>query len=101
MATQTGKKYKAAVTKVDRNKRYPLTEGFKLLKETADIVKPKYDQTVDVAINLGIDPKHADQMVRGAVVLPHGTGKSMRVAVFAKGEKEREAREAGADVIGA
>jgi large subunit ribosomal protein L1 len=100
MATQTGKKYKAAVTKVDRNKRYAIAEGFKLLKETADIVKPKYDQTIDVAINLGIDPKHADQMVRGAVVLPHGTGKSMRVAVFAKGEKQSEAQAAGADVVG-
>jgi large subunit ribosomal protein L1 len=100
MATQTGKKYKAAVTKVDRNKRYPIGEGFKLLKETTEIVKMKYDQTIDVAINLGIDPKHADQMVRGAVVLPHGTGKTMRVAVFAKGEKQSEAQAAGADVIG-
>ena len=70
MATQTGKKYKAAAEKVDRNKRYTIAEGFKLLKETTEIVKMKYDQTIDVAINLGIDPKHADQMVRGAVVLP-------------------------------
>ncbi len=100
MATQTGKKYKAALAKVDRNKKYPIAEGFKLLKETSEIVKMKYDQTVDVAINLGIDPKHADQMVRGAVVLPHGTGKSMRVAVFAKGEKQSEAQAAGADVVG-
>jgi large subunit ribosomal protein L1 len=100
MATQTGKKYKAALAKVDRNKRYPITEAFKLLKETTEIVKTKYDQTVDVAINLGIDPKHADQMVRGAVVLPHGTGKSMRVAVFAKGEKQSEAKDAGADIVG-
>jgi len=100
MATQTGKKYKAALTKVDRNKKYPIAEGFKLLKETTEIVKTKYDQTVDVAINLGIDPKHADQMVRGAVVLPNGTGKSMRVAVFAKGEKQTEAQNAGADVVG-
>jgi large subunit ribosomal protein L1 len=100
MATQTGKKYKAALSKVDRNKRYTIGEAFKLLKETTDIVKTKYDQTVDVAINLGIDPKHADQMVRGAVVLPHGTGKSMRVAVFAKGEKQAEAQNAGADVVG-
>ncbi|MBL8952940.1 MAG: 50S ribosomal protein L1 [Myxococcaceae bacterium] len=100
MATQTGKKYKNALTKVDRNKKYTIAEGFKLLKETTEIVKTKYDQTVDVAINLGIDPKHADQMVRGAVVLPHGTGKSMRVAVFAKGEKQGEATAAGADVVG-
>ena len=100
MATQTGKKYKAAAAKVDRNKRYNIAEGFKLLKETAEIVKPKYDQTIDVAINLGIDPKHADQMVRGAVVLPHGTGKTSRVAVFAKGEKQGEAQNAGADIVG-
>jgi large subunit ribosomal protein L1 len=100
MATQTGKKYKSAAEKVDRNKRYTIAEGFKLLKETTEIVKMKYDQTIDVAINLGIDPKHADQMVRGAVVLPHGTGKSMRVAVFAKGEKQGEAQTAGADFVG-
>jgi large subunit ribosomal protein L1 len=100
MATQTGKKYKAAAEKVDRNKRYSIAEGFKLLKETTEIVKLKYDQTIDVAINLGIDPKHADQMVRSAVVLPHGTGKSARVAVFAKGEKQTEAKDAGADVVG-
>jgi large subunit ribosomal protein L1 len=100
MATQTGKKYKAAAQKVDRNKRYTIADGFKLLKETTEIVKMKYDQTIDVAINLGIDPKHADQMVRGAVVLPHGTGKTMRVAVFAKGEKQAEAQAAGADIVG-
>ena len=80
---KVGKRYAAALAKVDRNKRYTIADGFKLLKETTEIVKTKYDQTIDVAINLGIDPKHADQMVRGAVVLPHGTGKTMRVAVFA------------------
>ena len=101
MATQTGKKYKAALAKVDRNKKYTIAEGFKLLKETTEIVKTKYDQTVDVAINLGIDPKHADQMVRGAVVLPHGTGKSQRVVVVAKGDKANEAKAAGADAVGA
>jgi large subunit ribosomal protein L1 len=95
-----GKKFKVAAAKVDRNKRYSVVEGFKLLKETADLVKGKFDQTIDVAINLGVDPKHADQMVRGAVVLPHGTGKSARVAVFAKGEKQSEATNAGADFVG-
>ncbi|MDP3237043.1 MAG: 50S ribosomal protein L1 [Myxococcales bacterium] len=93
-----GKKFKAAATKVDRNKRYSVSDGFKLLKDAA--VATKFDQTIDVAINLGIDPKHADQMVRGAVVLPHGTGKSSRVAVFAKGEKQAEATAAGADFVG-
>jgi large subunit ribosomal protein L1 len=95
-----GKKFKAAAAKVDRNKRYSVAEGFKVLKETVELVKGKFDQTVDVAINLGVDPKHADQMVRGAVVLPHGTGKSARVAVFAKGEKQTEATNAGADFVG-
>ena len=100
MATQTGKKYKSALTKVDRNKRYPIAEGFKLLKETTEIVKTKYDQTVDVAINLGIDPKHADQMVRGTVVLPHGLGKSKRVLAIAGADKQKEAADAGADHVG-
>ncbi|MFT3843123.1 MAG: 50S ribosomal protein L1 [Myxococcaceae bacterium] len=95
-----GKKFRAASEKIDRNKRYPINDGFKLLKETVELTKTKYDQTIDVAINLGIDPKHADQMVRGAVVLPNGTGKSARVAVFAKGEKATEATNAGADIVG-
>ena len=93
-----GKKFKAAAAKVDRNKRYSVADGFKLLKDAA--IPTKFDQSIDVAINLGIDPKHADQMVRGAVVLPHGTGKSSRVAVFAKGEKQAEATAAGADFVG-
>jgi large subunit ribosomal protein L1 len=97
MAT-IGKKFKAASAKVDRNKRYKLDDAFKLLKETAT---KKFDETVDAAINLGVDPKHADQVVRGAVVLPHGMGKSVKVAVFAKGDKAREAQEAGADIVGA
>jgi len=101
MAHNPGKKFRAAAEKVDRNKRYTITEGFKLLKETVELRKTKYDQTVDVAISLGVDPKHADQMVRGAVVLPHGIGKTVRVAVFAKGEKAKEAETAGADVVGA
>jgi large subunit ribosomal protein L1 len=95
-----GKKFRAAAALVDRNKRYSVTEGFQLLKKTADTVKGKFDMTIDAAINLGVDPKHADQMVRGAVVLPHGTGKSARVAVFAKGEKQTEATNAGADFVG-
>ncbi|MER2565972.1 MAG: 50S ribosomal protein L1 [Myxococcaceae bacterium] len=93
-----GKKFKAAAAKVDRNKRYLVADAFKLLKEAT--VATKFDQTIDVAINLGIDPKHADQMVRGAIVLPHGTGKTARVAVFAKGEKQAEAQAAGADIVG-
>lgn len=96
-----GKKYRAAAEKVDRRKRYSVDEGLKVLKETAELRATKFDQTVDIALNLGVDPKHAEQMVRGAVVLPHGTGKTARVAVFAKGEKEKEAQEAGADVVGA
>jgi large subunit ribosomal protein L1 len=96
-----GKKYRVAAEKVDRNKRYTIQDGFKLLKETAALRTTKFDQSVDVAVNLGVDPKHADQMVRGAVVLPHGIGKTVRVAVFAKGDKAREAQEAGADIVGA
>ncbi len=97
---KTAKKFAAASALVDRNKRYPIAEGFQLLKKTVDARATKFDQTVDVAINLGVDPKHADQMVRGAVVLPHGTGATVRVAVFAKGEKATEAEGAGADVVG-
>ncbi|QRN93785.1 50S ribosomal protein L1 [Archangium violaceum] len=97
---QTGKKFRAAVAKVDRNKRYSVADGFQLLKETTGLRATKFDQTVEVALNLGVDPKHADQMVRGAVVLPHGTGATVRVAVFAKGERATEAETAGADVVG-
>ncbi|MFT3915978.1 MAG: 50S ribosomal protein L1 [Anaeromyxobacteraceae bacterium] len=93
-----GKKYKGALAKVDRNRRYKVDEAMKLVKETAT---KKFDETVDAAINLGVDPKHADQVVRGAVVLPHGMGKAVKLAVFAKGDKAREAQEAGADIIGA
>ncbi len=95
-----GKKFRSAAQKVDRNKRYSIGDAFKLVKDTSDLVKTKFDSTIDVAINLGVDTKHADQMVRGAVVLPHGTGKSLRVAVFARGEKATEAIAAGADVVG-
>ncbi len=93
-----GKKHTAAADKIDRNKRYELEEALGLLKGAHHV---KFDETVEVSINLGVDPRHADQMVRGAVVLPHGTGKTVRVAVFAKGEKAKEAEEAGADVVGA
>ncbi|MFL5248666.1 MAG: 50S ribosomal protein L1 [Myxococcales bacterium] len=95
---QQAKKYKAAAAKVDREKRYKIDEAMALVKQTAS---KKFDESVDAAINLGVDPKHADQVVRGAVVLPHGMGKSVRLAVFAKGDKAREAQEAGADIVGA
>ena len=96
MRTQS-KRLNAARTQVDRLRAYPVLAAFELVKQTAST---KFNETVDVAVNLGVDPRHADQMVRGAVVLPHGTGKTIRVAVFAKGEKEREAREAGAEIVG-
>jgi large subunit ribosomal protein L1 len=97
MATH-GKKYRRVATKVDRTKRYSLEEACKLLPDTKIA---KFDESVDIAVRLGVDPKHADQMVRGAVVLPHGTGKSSRVAVVAKGDKANEAKAAGADFVGA
>jgi large subunit ribosomal protein L1 len=93
-----GKKYKVSATKVDRTKRYTLEDACKLLPGTK---VAKFDESVDIAVRLGVDPKHADQMVRGAVVLPHGTGKSSRVAVVAKGDKANEAWAAGADFVGA
>jgi len=92
------KKYRDAREKVDRNKRYELTEAVKLLK---DIKFAKFDESIEVAVRLGVNPKHADQMVRGTVALPHGTGTSVRVLVFAQGEKEEEAKQAGADFVGA
>jgi large subunit ribosomal protein L1 len=92
------KKMKAAAAKIDRSKNYSLQEGLDLVKEAA---YAKFDETVDLAVRLGVDPRHADQMVRGAVVLPNGLGKDVRVLVFAKGEKEKEAKEAGADFVGA
>jgi large subunit ribosomal protein L1 len=95
----SGKKYEAARKLVDREKRYPLEEAFDLVPKLK--ISAKFDENVDIAVRLGVDPKHADQMVRGAVNLPHGTGKSVRVAVFAKGDKAKEAQEAGADVVGA
>src|SRR3989337_2055516 len=93
-----GKKYSGSLEKVERNKFYTLEEAIKAAKE---IAWAKFDETVDLAVRLGVDPRHSDQMVRGAVVPPHGTGKSVKVITFAKGEKEREARDAGADFVGA
>ena len=95
---QSGKRIRSAREGVDRIKTYPLPDAVKLVKERA---KAKFDETVEVAMNLGVDPRHADQMVRGVVSLPNGTGKSVRVAVFAKGAKADEAKAAGADVVGA
>ncbi len=91
------KRYKALVAKVDRNKLYAINEALDLAKETA---KAKFDESIDIAINLGIDARKSDQLVRGALVLPKGTGKSVRVAVFAQGVKAEEAKSAGADVVG-
>src|SRR5690348_78285 len=93
-----GKKRKAAIENVDRERLYPLNDACELLK---DATFAKFDESVDLAVRLGVDPKHADQMVRGATVLPFGIGKTVRVLVFAKGEKANEATAAGADFVGA
>ncbi|MFO0752506.1 MAG: 50S ribosomal protein L1 [Thermodesulfovibrionales bacterium] len=93
-----GKKLSSVEAKVDTGKEYSVEEALALVKESTFV---KFDETVDLAINLGVDPKKSDQMVRGTVVLPFGTGKPVRVLVFAKGEKEKEARDAGADYVGA
>lgn len=93
-----GKKYRAALASYDRQQRYPVSEAINIVRE---FKTANYDQTVEVAVNLGVNPKYADQALRGAVVLPNGTGKTIRVAVFAKGDKENEAKEAGADFVGA
>jgi large subunit ribosomal protein L1 len=94
---KASKRYQALVAQVDRNKLYPVDDALKLVKETA---KAKFDESIDVAVNLGIDAKKSDQLVRGSVVLPKGTGKSVRVAVFAQGAKADEAKAAGADIVG-
>ena len=91
------KRYKALVPKVDRNKVYPLADAMKMVKENATA---KFNESIDVAINLGIDAKKSDQTVRGSVVLPAGTGKTVRVAVFAQGDKAKAAKDAGADLVG-
>ena len=93
----SGKKYKTDVTKVDHEKRYPLEDALKIFDAFA---KAKFDETVDIALRLGIDAKQTDQVVRGACSLPHGLGKKVRVAVFAKGETVKEAEDAGADAVG-
>lgn len=93
-----GKKMEAAAKKVEPGKELSLEEAIRIVKDAS---YTKFDETVDMALNLGVDPKKSDQMVRGTVVLPHGMGKKVRVLVFAKGEKEKEAREAGADYVGA
>src|SRR5580700_8548863 len=94
----TGKRVAKAREGIDPAKAYSLDEAVKLVKERA---KAKFDETIEVAMNLGVDPRHADQMVRGVVSLPNGTGRSLRVAVFAKGAKAEEAKKAGADIVGA
>jgi large subunit ribosomal protein L1 len=92
------KRYLASLATLDRERTYTLDEAVAILKSWPPC---KFDQSVDLSLNLGVDPKHADQMVRGALVLPHGIGRAVRILVFAKGDKEREAREAGADFVGA
>ncbi len=93
-----GKKYRAVAPQVDRLKKYPLEEALQLVKSTSYV---NFDSTLDIAVNLAVNPKYADQMVRGAVVLPNGLGKTVKVLVFAQGEKEKEALDAGADFVGA
>src|SRR5882724_11805634 len=93
-----GKRLTKAREGVDREKLYPLADAIKMVKERA---KSKFDETIEIAINLGVDPRHADQMVRGVVNLPNGTGRTLRVGVFARGAKAEEAKAAGADVVGA
>ncbi|MGQ9689250.1 MAG: 50S ribosomal protein L1 [Desulfobaccales bacterium] len=97
MAKQ-GKRYRQVAEKIEKGRRYTFQEAVHLALETASA---KFDETLEAAVQLGVNPRHADQMVRGAVVLPHGLGKTVRVLVFAKGEKDQEARDAGADFVGA
>lgn len=94
---QNGKRYREIANLIDRSQLYSLDEGVQLLKQSS---KAKFDETVDLAARLGVDPRHADQNIRGTVALPHGTGKQIRVVVFAQGDKAREAEEAGADAVG-
>lgn len=93
-----GKRFKASLEKVNRTQKYALNDAFNLVVDTASA---KFDESIDVAVNLGVDPKQSDQQVRGAIGLPHGLGKNVKVLVFAKGPKEQEAKDAGADFVGA
>jgi large subunit ribosomal protein L1 len=96
--TKPGKRIRKTREGIDRNRLYPLTDAVRMVKERA---VAKFDETIEVAMNLGVDPRHADQMVRGVVSLPNGSGRSARVAVFARGDRAEEAKKAGADVVGA
>ena len=96
--SKPGKRFRNALSTIDREKLYPLEDAVKLIKGGATA---KFDETIEIAMNLGVDPRHADQMVRGVCALPHGSGRKLRVAVFAKGAKAEEAKAAGADVVGA
>jgi large subunit ribosomal protein L1 len=97
MAKKISKRKQKLLEKIDKNKKYSIKEAVKTVKE---LQSAKFDETVEIALNLNVDPRHADQMIRSSVVLPHGTGKKVKVAVFAKGDKIDEAKEAGADIIG-
>src|SRR6478609_2166683 len=96
--SKPGKRFRSALATVDRDTLYSIEEAVKLVKDGA---KAKFDETIEIAMNLGVDPRHADQMVRGVCALPHGSGRKLRVGVFAKGAKAEEAKKAGADVVGA
>jgi large subunit ribosomal protein L1 len=96
--SKPGKRFRAARDTIDRDHLYSLEEAVKLVKDAA---KSKFDETIEIAVNLGVDPRHADQMVRGVCQLPNGSGRKLRVAVFAKGPKAEEAKKAGADIVGA
>jgi len=96
--SKPGKRFRAAAEAVEREKLYSIEDAVKLVKSAA---KAKFDETIEIAMNLGVDPRHSDQMVRGVCALPHGSGRKLRVAVFAKGAKAEEAKKAGADVVGA
>ena len=96
--SKPGKRFRAASEKIERDKLYSLEDAVKLVKDAANT---KFDETIEIAMNLGVDPRHADQMVRGVCQLPNGSGRKLRVGVFAKGAKAEEAKKAGADVVGA
>jgi large subunit ribosomal protein L1 len=98
MARHRSRRYEQSAAKLERNKRYQLEEGISLIKSLAG---PKFDESVDLVVRIGIDPKKTDQLVRGSVALPNGTGKSIKIAVFADGDKAQEAKDAGADFVGA